>query len=664
MDDKLMEDMQKELGKFTRLLSSTNKTIIKNAKNDKMEAEGKVRLKNSMKAYREETGQAQGKVVEFGEEVDEATDEVDGFGKKLKGTSVAGGLLKKGFDFLVKATIGATTAVIKTGIEFGKTSSQVKTLSDAVQHGAEALGPLGKLMGGVAGEIDDNIQMFKGLASSGATFGSSIEEMRDAAYTAGMPLVQFQELIQNNTGTLAKMFGSVNAGTPQFVAMGREMRRFTENELAGFGLTMDDTNEFMGTYADMMRARGMSENMTSQQLMAGTKDYAKQLTTLSRLTGQSAQELDKQMKQEMSDGVMQAKLAQMSEEEANNFRAMLASVHPDMRQSLKEMVLLGAPMSDTAKAFEVATNGQMSSLAKNFTAGGMSIVEFNNRFKQLNSDIIQNGSAFADLTLAGNAFAGQMLNTAAAQAGATVDEAEFDKMTLAAQDGNTKALVNTQSALEMNTVSMQALGTTMLSGLILDNDALGTDLLQGFVNDSGKTTDEMRKSVENMTKKMMNSLGGKTESETEDPGQSKWYKPWTWFGKDKKFNQGTLGTGNLFQDFGTGTPVMLHGTEAVVTPNQLSDLASSFVNSQALGTGPLDETSQMAAALNTGTNVDGGGSEEIIVLNSLDNKLAQAIEEMRKVNNNLNTGNMISQNIVKTGVETKSTLANMGGSLV
>ena len=38
MDDKLMEDMQKELGKFTRLLSSTNKTIIKNAKNDKMEA--------------------------------------------------------------------------------------------------------------------------------------------------------------------------------------------------------------------------------------------------------------------------------------------------------------------------------------------------------------------------------------------------------------------------------------------------------------------------------------------------------------------------------------------------------------------------------------------------------------------------------------------------
>ena len=115
MDDKLMEDMQKELGKFTRLLSSTNKTIIKNSKSDKMEAEGKTRLKNSMKAYREETGKSEGKVVEFGEEVDEATGEVDSFGKKLKGTSVVGGLLKKGFDFLVKAAIGTTEAIIKTG---------------------------------------------------------------------------------------------------------------------------------------------------------------------------------------------------------------------------------------------------------------------------------------------------------------------------------------------------------------------------------------------------------------------------------------------------------------------------------------------------------------------------------------------------------------------
>lgn len=683
MDDKLMEDMQKELGKFTRLLSSTNKTIIKNSKSDKMEAEGKTRLKNSMKAYREETGKSEGKVVEFGEEVDEATGEVDSFGKKLKGTSVVGGLLKKGFDFLVKAAIGTTEAIIKTGIEFGKTSSSVKTLSDAVQHGAEALGPLGRVMGGLAGEIDDNVQMFKGLASSGATFGSSIEDMRDAAYTAGMPLVQFQELIQNNTGTLAKMFGSVNAGTPQFVALGREMRRFTENELAGFGLTMDDTNEFLGTYADMMRARGMSENMTSQQLMEGTKTYAKQLTTLSRLTGQSVQELDKQMKQEMSDGVMQAKLAQMSTEEADNFRAMLASVHPEMRQSMKEMVLLGAPMSDTAKAFEVATNGQMSALAKNFTAGGMSIVEFNNRLKTMSSDVVKGGSAFADLSLSGNAFATQMLNIASAQAGQAVDEAEFDKNTQAATQGNTKALVNTQSALEMNTVSMQALGTTMLSGLILDNDALGTDLLQGFVNDGGKTTDEMRQSVEKMTKQMMNSLGGKTDApEGADPKQSKWYKPWTWFGKGKEFDQGTMASGKLFQDFGTGTPALLHGTEAVVTPDQLSGMMAAMKESMAnsmpnlvgliekLKGGKFDEgtSDQLLSSAGTtkpGTGSDaGGGSEEIIVLNSLDAKLAQAIEEMRKVNNNLNTGNMISQNIVKTGNNTNSTLANMGGSLV
>ena len=81
--------------------------------------------------------------------------------------------------------------------------------------------------------------------------------------------------------------------------------------------------------------------------------------------------------------------------------------------------------------------------------------------------------------------------------------------------------------------------------------------------------------------------------------------------------------------------------------------------------GTSDQLLSSAGTTKPGTGSDaGGGSEEIIVLNSLDAKLAQAIEEMRKVNNNLNTGNMISQNIVKTGVETKSTLANMTGSLV
>lgn len=83
---------------------------------------------------------------------------------------------------------------------------------------------LGKVMGVFGKELDDQTQMFKGLAQSGATFGSSIVTMGNAAYESGLPLVAFQELIQNNTGTLAKLFGSVNAGIPQITGLSRALK--------------------------------------------------------------------------------------------------------------------------------------------------------------------------------------------------------------------------------------------------------------------------------------------------------------------------------------------------------------------------------------------------------------------------------------------------------
>ena len=662
-----LEKLKKEFGVMTKWMSSTNELLIKNVKNGKMEKNVKDQLRIALKNYGDETRASSGKVLAFGDEVDEATGEVDEFGKKLKGTSVAGGLLKKGLKFLWDATVGLAAAVLKTGIAFGKTSSNIKTLEDAFEHGAAALGPMGSLLGGFAGELDDNIQMFKGLAQSGATFNSSIEEMRDQAYQAGMPLVQFQELIGNNTTTLAKLFGTVNQGIPNIAGMGRELRKFTEKELAGFGITMDETNEFLGTYAELTRARGTQEQMTASQVLKGTKAYAKQLTTLSRLTGESVMELDKQMKQDSVDGVLQAKLAQMSEKDAMAFQAMMKQFPAGARNAVMELGLLESPISDAARGLEALGGGAIKDLIQKRMGGQIDEIEFQNEMRRIAAEMQKGGGAWADAAMAsGGGMMKETLDIVAAMKGGKIDREKFDETSASAADGNTAALVNTQSALEMNTVAMQALGTTMLSGLILDNDALGADLLHGFVNDSGKTTDEMRKSVENMTKKMMDKLGGggsktKTASKTSySTGQNRGYG-----GNIPQYNRGTDG----FVNFGSGTPAMLHGVEAVVPKNDISQLTKELIGlgapvtegakAESFGGGFSDAIKAMMEKMQTGGGGGGGNnlSQLVAILNTNADNTAKAADSLNK----LVAINMATERNTKN---TNKELADMGGSLV
>ena len=81
--EKILEEMQKEFGKFTKLLSSTNKQIVKSTKTEKEEAEAKKRLKRSMFDYLQELKAGKPVMFEFTEAVEDAEEEL-GSRKHLK----------------------------------------------------------------------------------------------------------------------------------------------------------------------------------------------------------------------------------------------------------------------------------------------------------------------------------------------------------------------------------------------------------------------------------------------------------------------------------------------------------------------------------------------------------------------------------------------------
>lgn len=649
--EKTLESLQQEFGKFVKVLSSTNKQVIKNTKSDKEEEKAKKRLKRTMYDYLKEVNEGKSKTYEFTEAVEDAQEELKGFKRVLKAMPSPMGLVRGAFNLLKKAVVGTTMAVLETAVAFGKTNSNIKTLGEATEHGAEHLGKFGKFINAIAGEVDDNIQMFKGLAQSGATFNSSIEEMRNEAFKAGMPLVQFQELIEDNTVTLGKMFGSVNQGVREFAELGRGLRKFTKEELAGFGITMTEANQFLGTFTELQRARGMSERMNAQSLLAGTQKYIKQLTTLSRLTGQSVTELDAQMKQDALDGVLQAKLAQMSEEDAAGFQAVLRQFPAEARGAIMELGLLEAPISDAAVGLSFMSNGAIPDMIKSaMRAGKMTdeqAVDLANKIRAAGNNILQSGDAAATAAMAGgDGIFKAGLDIAAAMAGGKVDQAEFDKATLEAQKGVTKELVNTQSTMEENTVALQSLGTTMMAQLLLDDKSKGAQVLRSFNKDAGQTTQAMVDAMERIFGLTDTSkVGIKSEYDPMDEND----------GTGPQAYNGTPG----FQDFGAGTKVTLHKSEMVLPEKNVGELAKKLA--QAVGTMATTNTTNTTNNAADNNVVNNTTQMDMSTLNANTEKLIASNE---RVANHLNTLVTIGAMTEKNTKNTNNNLANMSGSLV
>ena len=635
----IFEGIGKDIKELRKGLVGTTKSILDNAQASKKHTAVQKMLIAQQEAQRKLLKEKNLLSEEQNEQIDrniEAIEQSTETNKKAgKGVTTFTGVVFKAIKFLGKLVLGAA----EIGANFGKTSSNIKTFNDAVEAGFDNIPYLGAALKKLAPEIDDNVQLFKGLSQSGASFGSSITRLRLAAYDANMPLLQFQELIQNNTTTLARLFGSVDDGIPQFVGLGRALRNFTKQELAQFGLTMDETNEFLTTFAELERSRGRAGQLSQAQLLAGTKEYAKNLVLLSKLTGESVTELDKRNRSLAADGVFQAKLAQMDEKQAERVRQALNLLPLSAQQAAKEIMGVGVPISDAARGLEVLSGGQFGDTLKALMEGTeVDLLEVSNVFKAMGTDIIKSGDAAASAALAGNPMFTEVLNIATQLAGVAADRESVEGQMIAAQRDNITAAVNMQSALEENTVAVQKLGTALLNEGIFGNDSkLGNALDEFTMNDPAKYTEMFAGYMEKL---VTGRKGHSTAKELEQDMLGD-----TSIGGGISARSGTDG----FRDFGTGTPAMLHGVEAVVPKNDIGQLAGLLSDVGMTTNNTTGDT------VTNNTNVD---------MTTLTTSTRELVDLNKKVAQHLNTLVTIGAMTEKNTKNFNNRLANMGGSLV
>ena len=643
---KILEGAGKDIGKIRQALVGSSKALIKNTANQKDQQKVVKELIKRNEKLRDHLKENNLLTEEQNKVIDDNIDIIKKHTEETKRASKGVFSFKKMLISIAKFFGGSALAVAKAGVEFAKTSAHIRTFGDALDAGLDEIPGLGKIMSVFGKELDDQTQMFKGLAQSGATFGSSIVTMGNAAYESGLPLVAFQELIQNNTGTLAKLFGSVNAGIPQITGLSRALKKFTMDELSGFGLTMEETTEMLGTVAELERARGRAGQLTQTQLLERTKEYAKNLTTLSRLTGESVSELDKRNRQLAADGVFAAKMAQMDADQAERVRVALAALPASAQQAAKEFIGLGVPIGDLGKGLSVFSGGKFESTLLGFTqrsgkATEAEIVAMRSAFNEIGTTGIQGGDMIASAALAGNTLAGESLNAFVEMAGTATDQLDFAKQSLAAQKGNTKQLVALADQFGLVQAELQSVNINLIKGLVIEDGSIGGKALNAFVN--GDT--EISKGLADQLKSITNSLLNPSKTEAFDTGDD-------FTGAGVSAQYGTHG----FQDFGSGTPAVLHGSEMVLPENNIGDLASKLFEKLSTPSNTSESTVN-----NTTTNSASTVGVDMTVLN---NNTTELIDLNKKLAMHLNTLVTIGAMTEKNTKSTNNNLANMSGSLV
>ena len=299
----------------------------------------------------------------FADKTNDASKEVEGFGSRL--SSIAGGILNT-LVAGVGAVVGSGAGLAKE-LAFGG-----QQLSDFTKHlPIPGLGMLSEV-------LDGQINSFRQLTQTGASFGNNMFEITRIAGQAAIPQQDFIELVSQQSESL-RIFGStVGDGARRFAGLSKELRQSPlGTRLQEIGFTSAELNENFISYSELMQTSGRRQFMTDKQLMDGSLKYSSELDKISKLTGKSRKSLEDEMKTKNLDIKRQMAINKHGEEFGLRLQQM-AAASPELEAALLDMAdgVANDPLTKQLMANNETFRNQATNLqnmtaeqANNFVAG-------------------------------------------------------------------------------------------------------------------------------------------------------------------------------------------------------------------------------------------------------------------------------------------------------
>ena len=247
---------------------------------------------------------------------------------------------------LAAAGIFLTKTLVKGAIEYGKAAGEMSDkLYDAYHNLSRA---------GAAGE-----QGMSAVYGSMQKFSYGIDE-----------LDKMTALIRENSKNLALFSGTVLDGTNALAGTANAIQRSgLQTEFLKMGMSVDDINRGIAGYYGQLGRLGQLQGKSQADLTAGTVAYLREMEALSRLTGQTREEMEKEREQANQVDQFLAQVQKMGDAGKEAYKAynILSTASPELAKQMASS-FSGFITDESAQIFNL-TGGAITQLNEQLRTG-------------------------------------------------------------------------------------------------------------------------------------------------------------------------------------------------------------------------------------------------------------------------------------------------------
>jgi hypothetical protein len=526
-------------------------------------------------------GVLSGAVANTSRSVDDASETAADAGSKFK---AAGKSVFSSFSTL--ATQSSSTGGMLKGV--GDTIGKV---GGVIGGAFSKLGPAGKLLGGgiaiaagalglLSGVLSRNIEQFEKVSSSGASFGNSLMKFRLISNEAGLSTEMLANVVQKAGEQLAAFGGTTERGGQQFAKNNKMVQNEYGEIMLRMGVGFTEQGSLLAEFMGNLAAGGEDlSSMPTEELTKSFMTLTTQQKMMAQYNGTSLEQERQKIKAMREDAALQAALLDLSPKQREAALTAINSAENMVAGSgkaLKELFLTNG--SDFFTAGSAALMGELGPAASDalrrvytdIKAGNLEGVEnlkgFANSFgpEQLKNmaEIAKAGAMGASGAIV-DAISGAFVTTQK-----TIGKEINETFTKIQQDFATlkipavHELDNSAAKLATTVKNLNTVTDKLVTG------ALGSSEFKAVLDMANAGIEKLTQGIELIPTKPGTPSVSIIDTTVKAIGDAL-----VNYFKGESLSLGTNG----FQDFGSGTPAILHGREAVIPEGNASQLVKDLL---------------------------------------------------------------------------------------